>query len=133
MLRIRLFANMMSGGGGGGGYFILVKGVKKDNLVRGDTTLEKLSSLKPVFDRSDKGTLTAGNSSALTDGASAILLMSEAEARRRGLEILGFIDAVEFAALHPKQGLLMAPGLCVPKLLEKSGLTISDIDRFEIQ
>ena len=107
-------------------------GAKKDNLVRGDTTLEKLASLKPVFDRSEKGTLTAGNSSALTDGASAVLLMSEAEAKRRGIEVLGFIEAVEFSALHPKQGLLMAPGLAVPKLLQKTGLSVSDIDRFEI-
>ena len=107
-------------------------GVKKDNLVRADTTLEKLSTLKPVFDRSENGTLTAGNSSALTDGASAVLLMSEAEAKSRNLEILGYIDAVEFSALSPKQGLLMAPGLCVPKLLQKTGLTVGDIDRFEI-
>ena len=111
---------------------IEVHGVKKDNLVRGDTTLEKLASLKPVFDRSEKGTLTAGNSSSLTDGASAVMLMAESEAKRRGIEILGFIEAVEFSALHPKQGLLMAPGLAVPKLLEKTGLNIGDIDRFEI-
>jgi acetyl-CoA acetyltransferase family protein len=111
---------------------ISVNGSKKDNLVRGDTTLEKLASLKPVFDRSDKGTLTAGNSSSLTDGASAVLLMSDTEAKRRGLEILGYIEAVEFSALHPKQGLLMAPGLAVPKLLQKTGLSVGDIDRFEI-
>ena len=111
---------------------IAVKGVNKDNLVRGDTSLEKLSSLKPVFDRGEKGTLTAGNSSSLTDGASAVLLMSENEANARGLEILAFIEAVEFAALHPNDGLLMAPGLAVPKLLEKTGLAVGDIDRFEI-
>lgn len=103
-----------------------------DNLVRADTSIEKLSKLKPVFDRTDKGTLTAGNSSALTDGASAVLIMSESEANRRGLKILGFIDRVEFSALHPNDGLLMAPGLALPRLLEKSGLTVEQIDRFEV-
>lgn len=103
-----------------------------DNLVRGDTSIEKLAKLSPVFDRSGKGTLTAGNSSSLTDGASAVLLMADDEAKRRGLKILGYIETVEFASLHPNDGLLMAPGIALPKLFEKAGLSISSVDRFEV-
>lgn len=106
--------------------------VSVDNLVRGDTSIEKLTKLAPVFDRSDKGTLTAGNSSSLTDGASAVYLMSEEQAKKEGREILGFIEGVEFSALHPKDGLLMAPGLALPKLLHKYNLSVDKIDRFEI-
>jgi acetyl-CoA acetyltransferase family protein len=111
---------------------VSVDKVSADNLIRGDTTLEKLSSLKPVFDKSEKGTLTAGNSSALTDGASAILLMSEEQAKIKGLKPIGFIEDIIFTALHPKDGLLMAPGLAVPKLMHNNNLTVNDIDRFEI-
>jgi acetyl-CoA acetyltransferase family protein len=107
-------------------------GVAADNLVRGDTTIEKLAKLKPVFERSEKGTLTAGNSSSLTDGASAICLMSEEAAKKAGKEVLAYIDAVEYAAIPPKDGLLMAPCFAVPKLLKRAGLKISDIDLFEI-
>jgi len=105
---------------------------KDDNVIRADTTIEKLSGLKPVFDRSDKGSLTAGNSSALTDGASAVLLMSEEEARKQNREILGFIAGTEYAALSPDDGLLMAPAVALPKLMKKHDLTVADIDRFEV-
>lgn len=104
----------------------------RDNIVRGTTTVEKLSKLKPVFDRTEAGTLTAGNSSALTDGASLIYLMSESEAKNKGLEILGYIDSTVFTALDPSAGLLMAPALALPKLFEKNNLSVSDIDFFEI-
>ena len=107
-------------------------GVSGDTLIREDTSLEKLSALKPVFDRSGKGTLTAGNSSALTDGASMVYLMEESAARSEGREVLGFIEGVEYAAISPDQGLLMAPGLAVPRLLNRKGLTIKDVDYFEI-
>lgn len=107
-------------------------GVEADNIVRGDTSLEKLAKLPPVFDRKGTGTLTAGNSSPLTDGASAVCLMAEAEAKRQGREILGFVEAVEYAALSPDDGLLMAPAIAVPKLFAKSGLSVGDIDLFEI-
>ncbi|MCB0337542.1 MAG: acetyl-CoA C-acyltransferase, partial [Bdellovibrionales bacterium] len=107
-------------------------GVDKDNIIRASTSLEKLSSLKPVFDRGPKGTLTAGNSSPLTDGASVVYLVSEEVARSEGLDILGYIEAVEYAAIDPNDGLLMAPGLALPALLHKKGLGISDIDIFEI-
>ena len=75
---------------------------------------------------------TAGNSSALTDGASAICLMSEGRARKEAREVLGFIDAVEFAAIAPSDGLLMAPAVALPRLLTRNKLAVSDIDVFEI-
>jgi acetyl-CoA acetyltransferase family protein len=106
--------------------------VAADNIIRGNTTLEKLSSLKPVFDKGPNGTLTAGNSSSLTDGASAVCLMSEEEAKKQGREIFAFIEAVEFSALAPSDGLLMAPALALPRLLAKSKLSVSDVDLFEI-
>jgi acetyl-CoA acetyltransferase family protein len=107
-------------------------GVEHDNLVRADTSLEKLAKLAPVFDRSGKGTLTAGNSSALTDGASLVCLMSESEARRQGRDILGFIEGIHFAAIAPRDGLLMAPTVALPELLARHNLTVDQIDRFEI-
>lgn len=107
-------------------------GVSDDNLIRADTSVEKLAKLPPVFDRSSQGTLTAGNSSALTDGASVVYLMAESRARTEGREIIAYLRGIEFAALAPSDGLLMAPGLAVPRLLQRSGLTIGQIDRFEI-
>lgn len=106
--------------------------VKRDNFVRGDTSREKLASLKPVFDRSGRGTLTAGNSSGLTDGASIVCLMSEELARAQGREILGFISATEYAAIDPRAGLLMAPAVALPRLLARKQLNVADIDVFEI-
>jgi acetyl-CoA acetyltransferase family protein len=111
---------------------VAVGKVTRDNIVRGDTTLEKLAKLRPSFERSEKGTLTPGNSSALTDGAAAVLLMSEDEARTRGLSPLGYIEQIEFSAIDPMEGLLMAPVLAVPKMLSKAGLTLDSIDLFEI-
>ena len=107
-------------------------GIDHDLLIRADTSLEKLAKLPPVFDRSASGTLTAGNSSPLTDGASAVLLMSEARARLEGREPLAFVKAFEYAALNPKDGLLMAPALAVPRLLKKTGLKLSDMDIVEM-
>ncbi|MFQ5649115.1 MAG: acetyl-CoA C-acyltransferase [bacterium] len=107
-------------------------GVAHDLTIRSDTTLEKLSQLKPVFDRSSAGTITAGTSSPLTDGASAVLLMSEARAKQEKREPLAFIKAFEYAAIDPKDGLLMAPCVAVPRLLEKAGLTLADMDQVEI-
>jgi len=106
--------------------------VDRDNLIRKDSSLEKLAKLPPVFDRSGKGTLTAGNSSSLTDGASAICLMSEGEAHRQNRPILGYIEAVEFAAIAHNDGLLMAPGVAVPRLFARYGLTIDSVDLFEV-
>lgn len=106
--------------------------IAEDNLVRADTSLEKLSSLSPVFDRSARGTITAGNASALTDGASAVCLMSEAAAREQGREIFGFIEGVQFASIPPGDGLLMAPALALPQLMAKLGWGVGQVDLFEI-
>lgn len=101
-------------------------------MIRADTSIEKLAKLKPVLDPSPTGTLTAGNSSALTDGASAVCLMAEEEAKNQKREILGYIEATEFSAIAPKDGLLMAPALALPRLLSRTNLSIAQIDRFEI-
>lgn len=106
--------------------------VDHDLLIRGDTTPARLAQLKPAFDRGPAGTLTAGNSSPLTDGASAVLLMSEKRARREGREPLAYIKAFEYAAIDPNDGLLMAPALAVSRLLRKTGLTLADMDIVEI-
>jgi acetyl-CoA acetyltransferase family protein len=94
--------------------------------------MEKLAKLPPVFDRSPAGTITAGNSSPLTDGAAAVLLMSADHARSENREPLAFIKAFEFAAIDPNDGLLMGPGLAVPRLLRKTGLSLSDMDLIEM-
>lgn len=107
--------------------------VTTDLLVRKDTTVEKLSKLPPVFDRkSGQGTLTAGNSSALTDGASALLVASEDKAAKLGMEPLAYLTDYEFSALDPGEGLLMAPGVAVPRLLKRNGLKLEDFDLVEI-
>lgn len=106
--------------------------VKDDNLVRGDTSLEKLASLPPVFDRSGRGTITAGNASALTDGASAVCLMSESAAREQGREILGYIDGIQFASIPPGDGLLMAPAVALPQLMTRLQWKVSEVDLFEV-
>jgi acetyl-CoA C-acetyltransferase len=110
------------------------KGVNRDMILREDTTLDKLGKLKPVFDKSPTGTLTAGNSTAFTDGAGAVLLASEDFARERGLDVQAyFIDAEAAAVDHVHgAGLLMAPTLAVARLLRRNGLTLQDFDFYEI-
>jgi acetyl-CoA acyltransferase len=105
--------------------------VSEDNLVRRDTSLEALAKLPPVFDR-HYGTVTAGNSSPLTDGAAAVLLMSEKRARAEGYTPLAFIRAWAVAAVDPGGQLLMGPGLAVPMALERAGLELSDMDLVEM-
>ena len=107
-----------------------VAGVTQDTGPRPDTSLAKLAGLPPAFD--PDGTITAGNASPITDGASAVLLMSEARAQEEGREPLAFIDAIEYAALHPSDGLLMAPAIAVPRLLARTGVALGDIDLIEI-
>jgi acetyl-CoA acetyltransferase family protein len=107
-------------------------GHEHDLLIRPDTSMEKLAKLPPVFDRSPTGTLTAGNSSPLTDGAAVVLLMSEDRAKKENREPLAFIKAFEYGAIDPKDGLLMAPGIAVPRLLRKTGLSLSDMDLIEM-
>ncbi len=107
-------------------------GVDHDLLIRGDTTMEKLTKLKPVFDRSNTGTITAGNASPLTDGAASVLLMSEQRAHDEGRTPLAFIKTIQFVGIDPSEGLLMGPGVAVPKVLEKAGLKLSDMDIVEM-
>jgi acetyl-CoA C-acetyltransferase len=113
-------------------------GLASDNNVRTDTSLEKLAALKPVYDRSATGTLTAGNSTPLTDGASCVLLASDAWAQSRGLPVLAHLThssvaAVDYAGLTgPREGLLMAPTYAVPVMLDRAGITLQDFDIYEI-
>jgi acetyl-CoA C-acetyltransferase len=116
------------------------KGVSRDNNLRGDLSIEKLRSLKPVFDKKvapEKGTLTAGNSTPLTDGASAVLLASEEWAKARNLPVLAYITFSEVAAVDffdndAKEGLLMAPAYAVPRMLARANLKLQDFDYYEI-
>ncbi|MFA5589767.1 MAG: acetyl-CoA C-acetyltransferase [Lysobacteraceae bacterium] len=111
------------------------RGVARDNILRPDTTPEKLATLKPAFDRhSGHGTLTAGNSTPLTDGASAVLLGSEEWARSRGLEVQAWIVDAQVAAVDfvHGEGLLMAPAWAVPQMLARHGLSLQDFDFYEI-
>jgi acetyl-CoA acyltransferase len=105
--------------------------VTEDNLIRKDTSLEALAKLPPVFDRK-YGTVTAGNSSPLTDGAAAVLLMSEARARAEGYEPLAFIRSWAVSAVDPGGQLLMGPALAVPKALERAGVRLADIELIEM-
>ena len=109
-------------------------GLDRDNNLRGDTTLEKLASLKPCFDR-ENGTMTAANSTPLTDGASTALLATEEWAKERGLPILAYITFCETAAIDfvgKKEGLLIAPAYAVPRMLDRAGITLQDFDFYEI-
>ncbi|RZI85014.1 MAG: acetyl-CoA C-acetyltransferase [Rubrivivax sp.] len=114
------------------------KGVTKDNNLRADLTIEKLRSLKPVFDKKiapGQGTLTAGNSTPLTDGASAVLLASEEWAQAHNLPVQAYLTHSEVAAVdffNKKEGLLMAPAYAVPRMLARAGLTLQDFDFYEI-
>lgn len=110
-------------------------GLTRDNNLRPELTLDKLASLKPAFERSAKGTLTAGNSTPLTDGASLVLLASEEWAQARGLPVLAYLRDGEAAAVdfvHGAEGLLMAPAYAVPRLLARNGLSLQDFDYYEI-
>ena len=114
------------------------KGVSKDNNLRDGLTIEKLRSLKPCFDKKvapGQGTLTPGNSTPLTDGASAVLLSSEEWAKARNLPVQAYITHSEVAAVdffNKKEGLLMAPAYAVPRMLQRAGLTLQDFDFYEI-
>jgi acetyl-CoA acyltransferase len=105
--------------------------VAQDNLLRRDTSVQALAKLKPVFDKRH-GTVTAGNSSPLTDGAAAVLLMSEERAKSEGRKPLAFIRSWAVAAVDPGGQLLMGPTLAIPKALERAGIELSDIDLVEM-
>ena len=110
------------------------EGLRQDNNLRIDTSLTKLGQLRPSFDRSTKGTLTAGNSSPLTDGASCVLLGSEDWAKKNDLPILAYFSGAQSAAVNflKGEGLLMAPTLAVGKLLQQNTLNLQDFDYYEI-
>jgi acetyl-CoA C-acetyltransferase len=111
------------------------RGVERDNNLRADSTAEKLAKLKPVFGKGEAATMTAGNSTPLTDGASAVLLASEEWADEHGLEPLAYFVDSETAAVdyvHGGEGLLMAPAYAVPRMLARNGLTLQDFDFYEI-
>ncbi|MGB0955069.1 MAG: acetyl-CoA C-acetyltransferase [Panacagrimonas sp.] len=117
-----------------GDLIVPFRGVERDDNMRADTSLEKLGSLKPAFDRAN-GTLTAGNSTPLTDGASAVLFASEEWAKARGIQPQAYLthaqsSAVDFAT--GKEGLLMAPTYAVPQMLARAGLKLQDFDFYEI-
>ena len=111
------------------------RGLKRDGFLRPDTTMEKLASLKPAFDKiSGHGTLTAGNSTGLSDGAAAVLLASDEWAAKRGLKVQAYFRDAEVAAVDfvHGEGLLMAPTIAVPRMLARHGLSLQDFDFYEI-
>ena len=102
--------------------------VVRDNLVRADVTLSELSALKPILN----GTLSAGNSAALTDGGSAIVMMREDKARALGLDILGIIKSYASVAIDPKGQMLLGPAYSTPNALDRAGMKLADIDLIDI-
>jgi len=111
------------------------RGVDRDNNLRPDSSVEKLAKLKPVFGRGEAATMTAGNSTPLTDGASVVLLSSEEWAAAHDLPVLAYLTAYETAAVdyvHGGEGLLMAPAYAMARMLEREGLSLQDFDYYEI-
>src|SRR4051795_5473533 len=111
------------------------RGLGKDNNLRPDSTAEKLARLKPVFGKGESATMTAGNSTPLTDGASAVLLASEDWAAAHDLEPLAYLTAYETAGVdyvHGGEGLLMAPAYAMARMLDREGLTLQDFDFYEV-
>ncbi|GAB2860802.1 acetyl-CoA C-acetyltransferase [Nocardioides pacificus] len=111
------------------------RGLERDQNLRPDSSVEKLGKLKPVFGKGEAATMTAGNSTPLTDGASAVLLASEEWAKERGLPVLAYLTAYETAAVdyvHGGEGLLMAPAYAMARMLQREGLSFEDFDFFEI-
>ena len=109
-------------------------GLERDQNLRPDSSLEKLAKLGPVFG-GPEGTMTAANSTPLSDGASAVLLASEEWAKERGLPVLAYITEAQTAAVdhvHKREGLLMAPAYAMPKMLERNQLALQDFDFYEI-
>ncbi|ENV48274.1 hypothetical protein P255_01154 [Acinetobacter brisouii CIP 110357] len=110
-------------------------GLERDQNLRPDSSLEKLSTLRPVFGKGDNATMTAGNSTPLTDGASCVLLASEEWAKANGHEVLAYLTFSETAAVdfvYKKEGLLMAPAYAMPRMLARANLTLQDFDFYEI-
>ena len=104
----------------------------RDSIIRPSTNMEILAKLPTVFDRSPAGTITAGNSSPLTDGAASVLLMSERRAQELGYEPLAFIKDFLNVGIDPSDGLLMGPGIAVPRLLRRNGLDLEQLGIIEM-
>jgi acetyl-CoA C-acetyltransferase len=110
------------------------EGAEEDNNIRRDSTFEKLATLKPAFDKSGEGTMTAGNSTALTDGAAAVLLASEDWARKKNLPVMAYLTFAKVAAINfvNDEGLLLAPAYAVSDMLKEANLNLQDFDFYEI-
>jgi acetyl-CoA C-acetyltransferase len=111
------------------------QGLERDQNVRPDSSVEKLAKLKPVFGKGEAATMTAANSTPLTDGASAVLLASEEYAAEHGLPVLAYLTFAETAAVdyvHGGEGLLMAPAYAMPRMLGRAGLSLQDFDFYEV-
>jgi acetyl-CoA acyltransferase len=107
------------------------RAVTEDNHIRSDSSMEKLEALRPVFDRRH-GTITAGNSSPLTDGAAALLLASGKKAKELDLQPRAWVRSYAYAAVDPGEQLLIAPAYAIPLALERAGLSLSDMDLIEM-
>lgn len=105
--------------------------IDQDNNIRHDSSLESYAKLRPAFDRKF-GTVTAANSTPLTDGAAAILIMREGKARELGLDVLGYIRSYAFSAIQVEQDLLMGPSYATPMALDRAGIQLSDLDLIEM-
>jgi acetyl-CoA C-acetyltransferase len=111
------------------------QGLERDQNLRPDSSVEKLATLKPVFGRGESATMTAANSTPLTDGASVVLLASEEYAAEHDLPVLAYLSTSETAAVdyvHGGEGLLMAPAYAMPRMLDRAGLSLQDFDFYEI-
>lgn len=117
------------------GYYkdFLVENLK-DNIPRADTTIERLGKLKTCFDKKENGaTMTAGNSTANSDGSASVFLCSEEYALRNGYTPLATVNFIQTSAINVREeGLLMGPVYAIPKMLKEAGLTLQDFDRYEI-
>lgn len=105
--------------------------IQRDNNIRGDSSLDKLSKLKPVFDRKH-GSVTAANSTPLTDGASAVMMMTESRAKALGYPVLGYIRSYAFSAIGVEQDMLMGPSYATPISLDRAGMKLSDLDLIDM-
>lgn len=136
--QLALSSHIKAAGAYDAGWFddlvVPFEGAEEDNNIRRDTTFEKLAALKPVFDRSEEGTMTAGNSTALTDGAAAVLLASEDWARRKKLPIIAYLTFAKASAVNfiDDEGLLMAPAYAVSDMLKQANLSLQEFDFYEI-
>jgi acetyl-CoA C-acetyltransferase len=136
--QLALASHIKAGAAYDNGWFddlvVPFQGVEEDGNIRRDTTFQKLSVLKPVFDKSGEGTLTAGNSTALTDGAAAVLLSSEEWAKKKNLPIMAYLTHVKVSAVDfvTNEGLLMAPAYAVSDMLKEANLSLQDFDFYEI-